>query len=64
MYVRTYVCVCHAQECQIVLMCMQLGSEELCVTSTDMWEYRIPSLVPSLAIEDGEERHFLTMEDG
>ena len=52
----TYVCVCHAQECQFALTCTQRSS---CVTCTDTRAYRMPSL----AIEDREERRFLTMED-
>ena len=54
MYVRTYVCVCHTQECQFALTCMQRNSTS-CVG-----EYQMPSL--GLAKEDREEQHFLTME--
>ena len=53
----TYVRVCHAQECQFALSC---------VTCTDSIT-RIPDAlicISSLAMEDREERHFLTIKNG
>ena len=57
---RTYVCVCHTHECQFALTCMH-AEELIChvralTRESTYW-------MPSLAMEDREERRFLTMED-
>ena len=52
-----YVRVCHAQEFQFALTFMQRNSYVTCTDTGKYW-------MPSLAMEDREEWHSLTMEDG
>ena len=58
--VRTYVRVCHAQECQFALTSRNIRHEIRHGTYVTC----IDTGMPSLAMEDREGRRFLTMEDG
>ena len=59
MSVRMYVCMCLSHSGMSI--CAHMHVDNSYVMCTDS---RIPDVMPSLVIEDREERRFLTMEDG